>query len=284
MIWLSKKLTKNKMKFIFFVLAIFYSGVMVIRGTYAWVTYGDERINRSNSENLSLKIKVLGDLDPVVLSSQYKTEKKIQVKNANTSPAVVRISLEELLLSFEIDTMDQTGNGNIKNYFDSVSSGSIDYQKVESWKVNGYYRNVEQKVVYKGLQKASDFYLLNNDQKRDELLSWIQLNFSNVRTTLPNAAQSEKDYWLYQEESAGGKKIGYFYYSEVLYKNKASSILLDNISIKKLLPNRMKGSFYTVNINAEASIAVKETLTIWNKQQTSPVYKMLSKKLLDAEE
>ncbi|MBP1044617.1 hypothetical protein I6N95_26760 [Vagococcus sp. BWB3-3] len=258
-----KRTKKQPFKKSFLVVSILYALVVVIGSTYAWVTMADERINRVNSN--AIEIKVEGDKSNTVVSGGTVAEKNITVRNDSTSAGFVRVSLEEILLIFEMDTLDRTGNGNVKVY-DTAVTPAIEKDVTSSWQVGKTYKK-NSSTYFKSKQKEQNSFLYGDVSRDGTLFKFIELEFPTVQTTL----QASSDYWLYED--------GYFYYSEILPPNKSASILIKSIKGTQDLPNIMKHTFYGIDVVAEGYSLTNSSLGLMGLLPTDLAYQLFENQL-----
>lgn len=254
--------------------SVLFALVMVLGSTYAWVTLADYRVNRMSSGTLTVLLEGRQEMD--VLTPVYEAEKKLAVRNDSTTNAVVRVSLAEVLLNFEVDLADKTGNAHLKK-LTTATPQVIDVADSRTWQVGRTYQvSAGQFLIGSERTNFSRVYLADSTHPRPEKLeTGVKLQFSNrLTTTYPAPAPLVRNYWLYYD--------GYFYYSEILRAGKTSPILVDGVSIFPQAANELKGSFYEVTGEVEAYPASKKAITEvsgWGLSQASPVYQMLKDKV-----
>lgn len=269
---------------LFLVAALLYAFVLVIGSTYAWTTYSDERINRTETEKVTLDLELVGEQSTMALDYQKEHVRNLRVKNKNRTPAIVRVSLEELLLAFDIDLDEGTGTGNVRSYAanDAKNGPVIKKEEPTSWQVNGFLANAD--GTFKKAVKRSEANFLKN-QTRQVPFSSIHLKMPNVIDANPGLNGKVENKWVYQEEIVDGKLKGFFYYSDVLYNQQETTVLVEDVRVKAVasgdtvLENQYKASLYTLNAQLEGGLANIEMLKMWNHAQNSTIAKIYQQKL-----
>lgn len=261
-----------KSKALFACFSILLSALLVVGSTYAWITSGDERVNRNERNHRSLSAIITGDFNQVFhWSPGTKKDKNIQVKNTGEMPAIVRVSITEFFVDFETDVTDNhgmgNGNGNLKKY--PMVTTALIPNDTSTWAQGNTYEKsasiyykankplLNQKLVYKG--------------SRAEPLPAIALNFNTGKVFDTNLPSGEVGYWYYEK--------GYFYYSEVLKPGDVTANLLDSISLSEAYANKHKGAFYKLVPEMDAHDLTKSVLTDWNILPTDKAYTMYNNKL-----
>lgn len=253
------------------VLALAYAFVLVLGSTYAWKTSEDERINRFKTTRLEMKFT--GFLGLQTSWSPKSTMKRdVAVVNQADSPGIVRVSLEELLLTFEIDDQDITGNGNLKEY--ATAGTPIKLADKATWQV-GNSLEITRSSFYKGAKReeaAIDFATLAS---RTGSLKAINLEFNDARVlqALPTATAPITDnYWLYED--------GYFYYSEIILPSETTEVLLASTTLSAEAANDMKFGLYNITGELTSYTQSKAALTQeWGLTPASLAYQMLQAKV-----
>ncbi|OJG98351.1 hypothetical protein RV18_GL003252 [Enterococcus termitis] len=243
--------------------------LIVLGSTYAWVTLADERVNQMATGRLEIVLEGRKDMD--VLAPKVSSQKDLAVRNNSTVNAVVRVSLKEVLLTFEVDTTDKSGNGALKVTNQAV--GMIDVGNSSTWET-GKTLERSDGTYQIGDQRAT--YVINSANARPALLeNAVVMNFnSHLTDQTPPPAGLQQNYWLYYE--------GYFYYSEVLRPGETTNNLVDSINVTEKAANKMKGSFYELSGKAEGYSAAKVSISSgngFNLGTSNPVYQMLESKV-----
>lgn len=221
----------------FFLFTILYALVIVIGSTYAWVTMADERINRVATTRLEIEVE--GNQAATVISPNTIAEKDIAIRNISTSAGFIRVSLEEVLLTFEMDTDDRTGNGNVAAYSSSVTP-EIEWTDTSTWNVGKTFKKPNS-VYFKGDTKELNVFDFSAQATgRGNLLRYIELTFPNTHLTIQSGVTG---YWLYEN--------GYFYFSEIVKPNEVTTILVKQIQATQDMPNLLKHSFYGLDVSGE---------------------------------
>ncbi|MBP1040135.1 hypothetical protein I6N95_03830 [Vagococcus sp. BWB3-3] len=259
-----KKVKKKTFKKSFLILTIFYAFVVVIGSTYAWITMADERINRVKTNKVAIKVE--GDQTTTLISPATEAEKNITVRNVSTSPGFVRVSLEEVLLTFQIDTRDRIGNGNVKK-FNTAEAPEIKKDEIVTW-LSGKTYKVSSNVFYKGDIKQTNTFLLSDLARENMLFQYIELTQPNVTTIVGGGT----GYWLYED--------GYFYYSDIVKPNESTSILVENIVSIPDTPNLMKNAFYGLEVKAEGYSITETSLELMGLSPADLAYHLFNDYLI----
>lgn len=252
---------------------------MVLGNTYAWFVSQSDKTNHFEGSRLSVKI-VEDFTTETKWSSSETIIKRVTVKNIGDIPAFVRISLYEYLLTFQIDTKDQTGNGNLMLSKNSVTP-MVDFSNVDTWKkavdaqgtytaVNGNHYIAKEAIVANSPQ---DRYRIKTDNSNRETteLKWFQLGFSS--SVSEQVITNTTGYWLYSD--------GYFYYSKLLSPNEESQPIIEDVSLDASAPNKMKGSLYKLEPKMEAHDATTVLLGAWNITTSHPAYPFYKDQLMN---
>ncbi|MGX7264898.1 BsaA family SipW-dependent biofilm matrix protein [Enterococcus crotali] len=275
----NKKTVKVNTKLIVAVCTFLFSGLMVLGSTYAWFVSEDSEVNHFVGSRLAAEI--VEEFEPEFeWQPGVDTKKVIQVKNTGNLPAFVRISLYEYLLTFKIDTTDQTGNGNLATSSKEVLP-TVDPKDTGSWQAAAdaggtYLREgkhvIAEKAIVPNVLTGTEMYKFKDSGRDKTELRWFQLNFpDNVYTTAP--VKGTKDYWLYKD--------GYFYYSELLQPSEVSALVLKSVRLSSNAPNKFKGALYQLNPLMDAHDATKGLLSTWNIGNSGEIYDMYHDRLSD---
>lgn len=249
-------------------LSVLLASVIVIGSTYAWVTWADTRINHVASGRVEIIVE--GKQTPERLTPLNKeSPKELTVRNEATMPAIVRVSLEEVLLTFAVDTTDQKGNGHLKEQT-SAAANPIKVEDSGSWQMGATLEQKEGGQVYViGEQRVN--YVWNPATPRPELLQ------QSVSVEMPHVVKPTDpiptgSYWLYYE--------GYFYYSEALEPGQSSAVLVSSTKLAPKAPNRVKGSLYELTGKGEGYSATLSSIIYgFQLPDSSPVYQRFKDKL-----
>lgn len=271
----------NRLAFLIFTVA--FSCVMVLGSTYAWFTSADSITNEFRGTRLAAEIQE-NFIPNYTWSPGTDTKKEVWVKNIGDTPAFIRVSLDEFLLSFEMEIEKLTGEegtGNVLSIKPKPATVSIDPNDPQTWKVNNFYHKKNSDTYYKSVSTApSDLSTTGKGfrvgvpaditARKKSDLKYTTLNFGDV---LLAPTPSDSHYWLYGDD-------GYFYYSERVEPNQSTTWLLASTSLSRSVPNRLKDSLYQIDIKMDAQQSVKETFSDWSHTGSSdPVYIMLKDKV-----
>lgn len=274
-----KKQAKVNTKLIIAVSTFLFSGLMVLGSTYAWFVSEDSEVNHFEGSRLSAKI--VEEFEPEFeWQPGIVTKKVIQVKNTGNIPTFVRISLYEYLLTFKIDTADQTGNGNLA-ISPNVVRPIVDQKDTTSWKpaaqaggtfLHEGYNFIAEKALVPNLLTGTEMYKFKDSGREKTELHWFQLAFpDNIYVSTP--PMGTKNYWLYKD--------GYFYYSELLQPSEISAPVMKNIRLSESAPNKFKGALYQLNPIMDAHDGTKGLLSSWNIGTSGEVYDLYWDRLSD---
>ncbi|WP_207695708.1 hypothetical protein DOK67_0001594 [Enterococcus sp. DIV0212c] len=280
----SKKNRKRKKikvinKLIVAISAFLFSGLMVLRSTYAWFVSESNETNHFVGSRLSAEI--MEEFEPVTQWQPGTTAIKIiKIKNTGNIPAFVRISLYEYLLTFKVDTTDQTGNGNLATSPTEIHP-IVDQKKTDTWQAavtaGGTYLNegnyfIANKAIVPNHLTGLEMYKFKDANREKTDLRWFQPIFpANVYDSAPQ--KETKNYWLYQD--------GYFYYSELLSPGELSQSVVTNVTLSERAPNKFKGALYQLNPSMDAHDATAALVSAWNLGDSSNVYNMYHDRLSD---
>ncbi|MTD38339.1 hypothetical protein GIX45_06835 [Erwinia sp. CPCC 100877] len=247
--------------------------------TYAWFISADSEKNKFEGTSLVAEITE-------VFTPNYEwqpgeeTTKIVSVTNTGETPAIVRLSLYEFFLSFQIDVTDQTGNGNLKESEKAITP-SVDANNTDTWApaataAGTFTHNGHNYIAAEAIISGeSDRYEYNNVARDTTApLKYLTLNFSsNFKTSIPPAGSQK--YWIYEN--------GYFYYSDILQPGEESAPLLDSLTLSKHLPNKYKGSLYKLKIFMDAHDATPVLTDAWGVKSGGDVFQMLEALIASAE-
>lgn len=265
-----KKKKYLPLKTLITVIALLFASLMVLGNTYAWFVSKNDKNNHFEGSRLSVKIVEDFTIETKWASGERVT-KRVAVKNIGDIPAFVRISLYEYLLTFQINTNDQTGNGNLMLSENAVTP-TVDFSDTNTWvkSVNGQGTytavNGEHYIAKKAIVAniPQDRYRTKTDNSNREAteLKWLQLGFSS--SVSEKVITNTTGYWLYSD--------GYFYYSKLLLPEEESQPIIENISLDVSAPNKMKGILYKLEPVMDAHDATAVLLDAWNVTTTHPAY------------
>ncbi len=264
---------KSKSSFAFFSLLL--SLLLVTGSTYAWITSNDERVNRTEANKKQLSAKIDGNLEMVQHFAPGTTQsKEIRVINNGEVPTIVRLSLTESFISFEIEVKDNhgsgNGNGDLTIYGTPVLP-AIQVGDTSTWNVGKTYELSADKH-YKANHVLKDLPYVYQGT-RPEPMPAIQLNFTNGKvfdhTNQPSGTDTA--YWYYEK--------GFFYYSEVLKPGDSSTNLMNNVTLDSTYLNQYKGAFYKLVPAMDAHDITNELMTDWGIQPTDFAYGMYQDQL-----
>ncbi|MGX7244202.1 BsaA family SipW-dependent biofilm matrix protein [Enterococcus quebecensis] len=275
-----KKLLKiiNQNKPFLVVFSLFLSLLLVVGSTYSWITYSDEQINQSKPNTKKLSAVIDENFTPNLQWIPGKTtEKSLLVKNNGQVPAIVRVSLYEFLVHFELDMTDGGGNGSQK-IVNTSSRPELTMDDVATWFKGSTYKVASGKYytvseVYKGDKTNPNTAYVYKGNRTVEGLKYltIQFNARDIYDVNNKPKLGTQNYWYYSE--------GYFYYSEILQPKEKTKELLQSVTLDKSLPNKYKGSFYQLIPIMDAHDRTKSLMEDWKISSNSFVESMYREKV-----
>ncbi|MFI3805643.1 hypothetical protein [Vagococcus fluvialis] len=265
---MKKKRVKKRTLGLFVLL---YSLLLIIGSTYAWVTMADQRVNKMEVKRL--EILLTGNEQNEIITPALSVKKDVAIRNDGTSQALVRISLSEILYSFEIDTTDQTGNGHILTQ-KQASSQPVDVTQSETWQVGETYQVTPESYWIGKTRTDNPIFQWPQTTRPSEFQSALILDMPQVTTVQPAPEDLGETYWLYY--------CDYFYYSKPLRPGEWTTPLVHRLQVSPSLENRQKGSLYQLKAEGEAYSASKAAISEspgWNLGTNNPVFTMLKEKV-----
>lgn len=257
-------------------MSVVFALVLVIYATYAWNTAADEKNNHFEGGRLSAVIN-----ETFVPNLQWqpgtKTDKIIQVTNTGDTAAFVRLSLDEYLLSFDVDTIGDQATGNLTIISDEEAesktvitmAGFADWSTYKTGEA-AYpvpYEEDKQFYVFKEAWEQKNFAFPKGSTERNEKpLRYLSIQFTE--RTKDEPTDIEENDWFYSD--------GYFYYAAVLYPGETSMPLTKDVLVKSSLPNSLKGALYVLDVNLGAIDIMKGSLEAgWQLSPDDDVHKVL---------
>lgn len=262
---------------VFLLFSLVLSAVILFAGTYAWQTSADKKTNKFDGTYLSAKITEVFSSN-MIWEPGTETEKVVRVENNGEAAAFVRLSLTEYLLTFQVDTTDQTGNGNLIQT-DQPIEPTAELSKVDTWQkaseaggTFAYQLNAETGSQYfiANQYVQNGPYPWEHSEDRPEPLPYAQIRFGNVYSSVQD---TQTPYWLYYQ--------GYFYYSKIVYAGGLTEPLMTGVALSNSLPNAYKGSLYSIDLQMDAIDIMAESLESWGMDKQSPVYDMLKEQFVE---
>ncbi|GGD02997.1 BsaA family SipW-dependent biofilm matrix protein [Enterococcus wangshanyuanii] len=268
----SKSSVWNSRRMKFFITFAMFCFV-ILGSTYAWFISVDSKENRFEGTRLLAEIT-----EVFTPQSNWQpgeeTSKIVSVTNTGETPALVRISLYEFLLTFQVDMTDRVGNGNLKES-NTIVDPRVDVNDTDTWKLasndGGTYTKdgkhyLASAAIVSDPKNGTDMYEYNSSTRPDTPLKFLSMNFSSAfKETAPSDGM--RKYWLYEN--------GYFYYSEVLQPGEESEPLINSVTLSSLLPNKYKSSLYKLKVFMDAHDTTSVLFSSWGVENNSDVYKML---------
>lgn len=262
-IYLLKSIHRSKPTVALFTL--FLSVLLVVGSTYSWITSQDQRVNRakSNDRELSARIDETFKREMSWVPGK-EVEKKLRVENDGETPAIVRLSLYEFLLTFENDLEDQVGNGGLK-WGTTPSATQVKPDDYSTWAVGNTYGSGTKHLtvasaIVNDRTDPNDAIVYQGTRTAPLDLLTIAFNDTKIFTgSLPPAGTNH--YWFYQD--------GYFYYSEVLQPQDKTVELINSVTLDRLTPNAYKGSLYHLVPVMDAHDITKSLIGDWQVTGTN---------------
>lgn len=258
---------------------MFLAITLTVGATFAWDLYEDKETNKFGTGKYLVNLKE--NFHPSEHWAPDTSEvKEVFVKNNGDYPAFVRLSVAEVLMAFEVDTLE-TGNLQMVT---SEGSNKVKVGELTTWKVgNSTYKPTGSSAIYRpktvlpsdvATTGKGVIYTPDNLTAREATdLRYIDLLFSNQVKVNASQPTPTSEYWLY-----GGD--GYFYYSEALMPGKDTSYLLEKTILSESTPNRLKGALYKILIDMDAGDTALRTLDDWDHDLPGDdVYEMLKDKI-----
>ncbi|MHC5229559.1 BsaA family SipW-dependent biofilm matrix protein [Enterococcus sp. LJL99] len=276
-----RRTSKNRMHL--FILSIILSLILVVGSTYSWITYSDEVINRSktNTRKLSATINESYETNLQWTAGEI-SEKKLWIQNNGQTPALVRVSLYEFFVNFELEVSDGEGQGNGSLKIVDKANSLMTLKDVSTWEKRSHYeisskgspkKYLTAAEVYKSDKTNSQTAYKYKASSTKDFLTNVTINFNenDIYHEGKAPANNTKNYWYYSD--------GYFYYSEELQPNEETTLLLQSISIDGKLANKYKGSLYQLLPVMEAHDNTKSLLEDWQIVSNSDVSDIYREKL-----
>ncbi|MGY3777782.1 BsaA family SipW-dependent biofilm matrix protein [Isobaculum melis] len=271
--FLRKVITRLSYRFLLFFFTLTFSIVLVVGSTYSWLVTEDNIENHFTAGYLSVRIQELFK-DKKDWQPGLSVKKDIRVENTSNVPAIVRVSFDEHMLSFEIDTTDGVGKGN-GNLLRQAGNPPVTIKEddVATWKKGETFSYGQLKLKSKEVEKGP--YLLKDPARANtKLLKYMNLKFGVLKDWPIPPADINKAFWVYED--------GYFYYSQFVEPGKATEILLADLELSADSPNALKATLYDLGINLEAVSATEGALDTWGlSQTTSKVYELINPKIMN---
>lgn len=277
-ITLLKKIRSNLFPhkiFLFFV--VFGVSLVTLIGTFSWFTSSDKNVNAFEGTYLVAQIEETfmpkKDWNP-----GEQVTKEVRIVNTGDTPAIIRVSLYEFLLNFQLDMTDQTGNGNLKKVQQAVSP-YVDDKNTDTWakaaQAQGTYNQgtsyyVANNAWVSDPDKKTGMYEYNGKRNDSEPYKYIKLNFTD-QIKINVDSDKKEDYWLYEN--------GYFYYSRPLQPGESSIDLLKSVTLSQSIPNSYKGALYKLKVYMDAHDTTAPVLDTWSLTKESPAYTLVESQL-----
>ncbi len=254
------RLSRNKRYYGSFLIAATF--LIIISSTFAWMSWFEWKKNHLQGDPLVLtpQVEVQGTLGPQTLTQQAAIDRQLTVANTGQIPVFIRVALSEELVTFEIDTTDQTGNGHLKEYA-AIPAGGVELQSdvLSTWADGNYYNRTASGPYLKSVGRETYAYL-KSEVGRPTALTPIKLNFGDVDPVGPMTT----GYWMYQEVA----NKGYYYYSEIVPVGDSTTPLVTTTDLTVEAPNTLKGGLHQLDAVASGGQATAGIYAEWGIPET----------------
>lgn len=250
-----RSLARNKRYYGFF--SLITAGLLIISSSFAWGSWHEWKQNhlQGNPKLLTPQVEIQGSIGPQILTHQELINRNLTVKNTGDIPVFIRVNLVEELVMFEIDTIDKTGNGHLKEY-SKLPPGGVELKSdiLETWHVGNFFKKATDSTYLKSTKRESYAYL-QNEAVRPINLKSIQLNLGNI----DSPKNSLTGYWLYDETNG----VGYYYYSDIVDVGGVTTELIKTMELTSQAPNGLKGGLHQLEIKAVGGEALAGIYAEW---------------------
>lgn len=257
---------------VFIIVLTFLLFLSVTGSAYAWQRLTDERVNSMQVGRLELALEGNQAID--ILNPAHQSKKQLAIRNQANMRTLVRVSLTEVLLTFQLDLADKTGNAQLLTVPQPTAT-IIDQKDSATWLAQQTFQQPDGTWLKSQECVRAAITLDQQAATRPPILTdSIRIQWGNQLTTSWPPLDEEQPYWLYEN--------GYFYYSKVLAEGESTAVLVASIEASATMPNEAKGAFYEIKGRAEGLAASKQSLTEaggWQLDRQSLVYKMLESKV-----
>ncbi|MGL5378344.1 BsaA family SipW-dependent biofilm matrix protein [Clostridium sp.] len=228
-----RKRSKPKRKRYILICTLLISAILVSVDSFAWFKTEVSMLNIFKTSKLEVRVAEYF-VPPEDMRLGETVKKMVTVENTGGASALVRISLDEYLALFEIDS----NTGNLLT-IDDDGSEKLDMKDPNSWAVGQLNRDRLDGKKYnkiKEIRKESNIGIKSS-------IEYLDISFTNL-----------DDDWIYDENTR------YFYYTKILKQKEISTVLLDKVTLSNSLPNSHKGMKYDLVVNMDAIEATKDAL------------------------
>lgn len=244
------------------VFSLLFSLLLLVGSTYSWLTYSDERINRTGSHGKELSAVIDESFTPnFSFAPGTSEEKKLTVRNNGQVPAIVRVSLYEFFLSFETVLTDGVGqgNGHLK-IVTSAAATEVDIDQTATWGIGHTYQlssgsYLVGEDVYLSTPGVSTTAYVYQGTPSHAGLSHVTIRFNTAHLESSPPAPGTTDYWYYEN--------GYFYYSEILQPGEQTEALIEEVYVATSYPNTYEGALYKLTPVMDAHDISASLLSDW---------------------
>ncbi len=250
--------------------------IVILGGTFAWVTLADTRINRMDTSRLEVTLE--GNQNVSILTPVYESSKQLTVRNDSGTNALIRVSLSEVLLQFKVFEGDVTQEGTGELQEVTPTTSVVNLSNSQTWQEGATYTN-EQGQTVEATQRTENEQVewpMTLSNRLGPLNDSTVVNYGSQLTgDFPVPTSFVRSFWFYSE--------GYFYYSELLRPGKVTPVLVESVQVAPKAPNVVKGSLYDLIGEVEGLPASKEAITNptfgWGLPEGGPVYQLLQDKV-----
>lgn len=255
------RLSQNKRYYGLFTIVVTF--LLIISSTFAWVSWYEWKTNhlQGDPKVKTPQVKVEGVLGAQMLTHQGKITRDIKITNTGQVPVFIRVSLAETLVTFEVDTTDQTGNGHLKEY-GAIPAGGTELQSdvLSTWAVGNYLKPANKTNYWKSVAR-DDYSYKKGEGSRPTALLPIAWYFGAVDPSpLPASG-----YWMYQEVNG----VGYYYYSDIVEVGDQTTELVTDTELTAGAPNTLKGGLHQLEVSATGGEAMSGIYAEWGIPETS---------------
>ena len=244
-----------KSKYALTAMALIYTFAMVMGGTFSWITSSDTALNQFETGRLSTQIS-----ETFIGTEQWRpgqtVGKLIKVRNTGDSESIVRVSLNEFLLSFEYD-LAKGGSGNLR-VFKSAATVVVDRRFPATWATGQTYE-AGASAYYKAATAVSALEFGMDVAQRTDNLQYFTVVFGDHvydSTTIASKPPAVTDYWYFEN--------GWFYYSRVLSGiDTLTEPLVKAVKMANEVSYNCQSSLYAMTVIHEAITPYEDALTDW---------------------
>lgn len=243
---------------------------VVMAGTFAWFTDGDEVVNKMKLARFDVKITEEWDEeDNQNLQPNEEVDKVVRVTNNGSANAVVRVKLDETLRLFETEPNKPD---ELKIYWENAPiENNDDYVVVPDYvmpdgatlimdeNVGSYYTTITSLKDENGNQCYVAFTGRDGLARYNPTTGKIEYAYYKYAT---DTVADTEDYFkpVLNTTDWTKKDDGYYYYNKVLESGKVTTPLFEKVKVSPELPNKYIGAIYHLTPKMEAVQATYEAV------------------------